>query len=814
MPSKYIISIHSSKKSVYILCKNGACIDCKSIYEECLAYLENQRHDTKTHQESNTTTSTETDITLDEIQTYEFYVYLDSILLAGSKEAPNNPLFFGELDKEGVFIESKPVYHLQASDEIIESASNNRDSTNTDSNNSLSTLDVFLNGSRLTLLNYSLLDSSLNIKLECESSESKEIAEREKTQREQKDQDSKTQDSIQSTAMLHPILEDNEIKCPHNGVVKLKANKGKPFTSKGIPLVLESDLLNAPIIGCTNPILSGGPCTSVSVILPSARGLKKFNDDYPIMQDLVSSGCLTDKGFPLVCTPKENTFRINSPNPTQANNQTKESLLSHIQLTKPILRLHYKIHSHQKDNLPIYRIKCNETLLESNNDSPLDSLSIDIAKDTKELSDTGNLSSSLQDILSSLYASLKETYTKGYKYHYLSLQLDSNALILILLIPQTIPKVFKEVYENYEYKDYGIGKYHYLYNYCTHTMLDTKDYTQLGLAHNPSNATILTLHTPYKAQKLEIALANGLDSLIESKDREQNLDSLLTLTLINGGYKEKYWSFGEEVEEETEEKIDISQGILIASNDDTLAYELAFGERNDTIQIFNKKGIYLFSIERKGITETRLTVRQLYNKGIQWFESSAENYHKLLDVNPDLQDKTKCKGLGVLYFTWRDIVEFAEVDRFSSSFQSGGSGDWKQSPKGARGFILVSMEGIPYWADAVGQIPYAIGVYRNLLSYAGPKDAKRGVIDNKYYFYDGDPIKGKMRQIGILSIPKDELADNYDNKMVDRGLNFAIRKYKIKEKRVYPTHNEWIFIDLKPNPSLLALDSDGREVYA
>ena len=77
-------------------------------------------------------------------------------------------------------------------------------------------------------------------------------------------------------------------------------------------------------------------------------------------------------------------------------------------------------------------------------------------------------------------------------------------------------------------------------------MLDIQDYTQIGLDSNPSNATILTLHTPYKTQRLELQLANGLDSLIESKDREQNLDSLLTLKLINGGYKEKYWSFGEE----------------------------------------------------------------------------------------------------------------------------------------------------------------------------------------------------------------------------------------------------------------------------
>ena len=227
---------------------------------------------------------------------------------------------------------------------------------------------------------------------------------------------------------------------------------------------------------------------------------------------------------------------------------------------------------YQKDNLPIYRIKIQDNIIESHTNSPLDSLSIDIAKDTKILDDTQSLDSNLQDILSTLYANLKDTYTKHYAYHYLSLQLDSNALILILLIPQSIPKVYKELYKDYTYKDYGIGNYHYLYDSCTHIMLDIQDYTQVGLAHNPSNATILTLHTPYKAQRLELQLANGLDSILESKDREQtqqtresttqsqekdsqnnteqqSLDSLLTLKLINGGYKEKYWGFGEEVGE-------------------------------------------------------------------------------------------------------------------------------------------------------------------------------------------------------------------------------------------------------------------------
>ncbi|BDB64042.1 hypothetical protein T36_0489 [Helicobacter cinaedi] len=348
-----------------------------------------------------------------------------------------------------------------------------------------------------------------------------------------------------STAFLHPILEDNEIKCPHNGVVQLQSNLGKTFKDNNIPMVLETDLLHSPIIGCTNNIAGvPTPCTQVAFILPSARALKKHNGDYPIMQDLVSSGVFSDKGFPLICTPKPNSYKINAPNPTHTKNIDKEALKTQIEFHKPILRLHYKIYPSQKDNLPIYRIKLDDSIIESNNDTPLDGLNIDIAKDTKTL-DTGTLNdssldSNLQDILCKIYSSLKQTYAKDYLYQYLSLQLDSNALILILLIPQTIPKVFKEVYKNYECKDYGIGKYHCLYNYCTHTMLDIQDYTQLGLAHNPSNATILTLHTPYKTQKLEIALASGLDSVIES-DREQTqqiIDSLLTLQVVNGGYKE------------------------------------------------------------------------------------------------------------------------------------------------------------------------------------------------------------------------------------------------------------------------------------
>ena len=68
-----------------------------------------------------------------------------------------------------MFIESKPIYHL-----IGESNYDTKDSKESFTQ----TLQVFLDSNTLTLLNYSLLDSSLNIKLECNSSESKAILER------------------------------------------------------------------------------------------------------------------------------------------------------------------------------------------------------------------------------------------------------------------------------------------------------------------------------------------------------------------------------------------------------------------------------------------------------------------------------------------------------------------------------------------------------------------------------------------------------------------------------------------------------------
>ncbi|AQQ60640.1 hypothetical protein XJ32_02810 [Helicobacter bilis] len=501
-------------------------------------------------------------ITLDSLHSSNTQIFLYSQLLLGSKESPNNPLFFGELNKEGVFIESKPVYHLigEIDSNSIESTSNN-----IDSNNSLSTLQVFLGSNTLTLLNYSLIDSSLNIKLECNSKESKEILEKEQTQREQTQKESTPIDSLTSTAFLHPILEDNELKCPHNGVVKLKSNKGKPFKSKGIPMILESDLINSSIVGCTNNIAGvPTPCTLISVILPSARALKKYNDDYPIMQDLVNGNVFSDKGFPLIATPKPNTFKINSPKPTHTKDTSKEALASVIRLTKPSMRLRYKINTLQRDNLPIYRLKLNGEIIESSSDDEaLKSITLDIHKDTKDLdstikldkrayssqsthnttthNNTNTTDNNATDSTTSLLSLLLKDYPKYYEFKEIDLQLDTNLLSLILIIPKKIPKVYDKAYKEYEYKDYGVGRFQYVYRYCECRELEVKnnDYTNIGLHGDALTQYIITLLTPAKAKKIEIHLANGVDSMTESKD---DVDShILKCSVINGGHSERLW---------------------------------------------------------------------------------------------------------------------------------------------------------------------------------------------------------------------------------------------------------------------------------
>ncbi|MGX3045997.1 hypothetical protein ACWIUO_12820, partial [Helicobacter sp. T3_23-1056] len=164
---------------------------------------------------------------------------------------PYSECFFGDLDfndsqnssdSNNDLDESKPIYYLECDESDLDSSDSNKsyksnshsqdsnaDSSNQNnnldsshSNNSTQTnnktkiyptnqtLQVFLNNHRLTILNYSILDSSLNIKLECKSKESKAIQQNEQNKRDKAQIQSSTP-SI-STAFLCPILECDELK--------------------------------------------------------------------------------------------------------------------------------------------------------------------------------------------------------------------------------------------------------------------------------------------------------------------------------------------------------------------------------------------------------------------------------------------------------------------------------------------------------------------------------------------------------------------------------------------------------------------------
>ena len=82
-----------------------------------------------------------------------------------------------------------------------------------------------------------------------------------------------------------------------------------------------------------------------------------------------------------------------------------------------------------------------------------------------------------------------------------------------------------------------------------------------------------------------------------------------------------------------------------------------------------------------------------------------------------------------------------------------------------KGYLLVSMEGIPYWADAVGQIPFAIDTYKMFYRQYGDKQkARNGVIKLGNIFADG-------------SILNPDYSNSYDNAMILRGINWAEKRY-------------------------------------
>ncbi|WP_251825257.1 hypothetical protein [Campylobacter jejuni] len=361
-------------------------------------------------------------------------IYFQGILLTGSTELPNNPFYFGELDKDNVIKQDKPSYYFSPSDE---SSGKGR-------------LSIFYKNNELCLLNYSILEKSLNIKLECLSKQSLEY--KDLISNTLKEQTLTQIDKKQSIAKLHALLENQNLECIHGGKVILKSSKGKSFKDNNIPIMLESDLLNSSIVACPNTIAGVSvPCTKV-VNVKGSLSQKKVNNEYVILQELISA-CITDKGFPLKVSFTPTKFKFDhSFDPKEGlGSKSKESGLNlespHLNIITPYRNLkefYFSTNTYEnaKDDFVVY--KSNEEIKITF--SPI-----------KKGQDCENLESNIY--LKELIENLQKDYSADlFSFRIFTLKIAYCVFEYIFIVPKIMPNfVLKRLKQNRQKEDISFG---------------------------------------------------------------------------------------------------------------------------------------------------------------------------------------------------------------------------------------------------------------------------------------------------------------------------------------------------------------------
>nr|WP_225904098.1 hypothetical protein [Campylobacter jejuni] len=417
-------------------------------------------------------------------------IYFQDVLLTGSNELPNNPFYFGELDQDNTIKQDTPSYYFSPKDE----------------SSGLGRLSIFYKNDELCLLNYSIIENSLNIKLECLSKQSLEY--KDLISNTLKEQKTTQVDKKQAIAKLHTLLENQNLECIHGGKVILKSNKGKTFKDDGVPIMLESDLLNSSIVACPNTIAGVSvPCTKV-VNVKGSLSQKKVNNEYVILQELILA-CKTDKGFALKVSFTPTKFKFDhSFDPKEGLGEQSKN---QIELKEPIIRLHYKSDRFQKDNLPIYNLLINNEKKEQN--KALNEFNIDL-KDLKDIEDINILNQFKQD------------FSKDYEFKELNLSFDTNLIKLYFIIPKNIAKVYKSAYKEFENKDLGVGYFTQLHEYDKIIKNALEDNKELNEYH-------FSFLAPAKMQNLKLQIAQGPDEILEDEDRKQEL-YVCKFVVVNG----------------------------------------------------------------------------------------------------------------------------------------------------------------------------------------------------------------------------------------------------------------------------------------
>ena len=319
---------------------------------------------------------------------------------------------------------------------------------------------------RACVLNYSLLNKSLNIDLKPTNKETKESLEK-ANKRLNLEKKSSTV-SAGGTAFANPIIEDDVVVCPHGGHVILKSRAGKSIRSDDQGVILDVDFINSPIVGCS----AHNPCTKVAYVPRAALSLKSMNNHYAVMQDLVPA-CLSNTSSPLRCIKKENRIKLAHSIGSPASENDNPAVLNP-NLNSAHIRLHVKSALNQADNLAVCIYKLNDVEHKNQEGFKEMELNLDEGGDVKD--------KKLKEYLNSRFREDKFSISSfNFKYSLM----DKNFIFIT-------PKYIESIYKNTTLPKSGIGFFQFV--------------------DDISDESNLIYVTPSKAKTVDIKFACGLDS--------------------------------------------------------------------------------------------------------------------------------------------------------------------------------------------------------------------------------------------------------------------------------------------------------------
>ena len=327
-------------------------------------------------------------------------------------------------------------------------------------------LSVSYKNSQASILNYSLLNKSLNIDLKPTNKETKESLERANERLNLEKKNSAV--SAGGTAFANPIIEDDVVVCPHGGHVILKSRAGKSIRSDDQGVILDVDFINSPIVGCS----AKNPCTKVAYVPRAALSLKSMNNHYAVMQDLVPA-CLSNTGSPLRCIKKENRIKLAHSIGSPISEDNNAAVVNP-NLNSAHIRLHVKSALNQADNLAVCIYKLNDVEHKNQEGFKEMELNLDEGGDVKD--------KKLKEYLSSRFREDKFSISSfNFKYSLM----DKNFIFIT-------PKYIESIYKNTTLPKSGIGFFQFV--------------------DDISDESNLIYVTPSKAKTVDIKFACGLDS--------------------------------------------------------------------------------------------------------------------------------------------------------------------------------------------------------------------------------------------------------------------------------------------------------------